>query len=105
MTDKIAAAFGIDPSTIERTPTDSKSREAFELWASDCGEYPRAITRSGDGYLLNTTQLHWNAWQAAHADITERQARLVEKVATMTLSTYALKTIAAMIREGTFTCD
>lgn len=32
-------------------------------------------------------------------------ARVVEKVATMTLSTYALKTIAALIREGTFVPD
>jgi len=38
-------------------------------------------------------------------ELREYGARLVEKVATMTLSTYALKTVAAMIREGTFTCD
>lgn len=40
-------------------------REAFEAWASDGGKWPRAVERSGDGYVLMSTHHSWIAWQAA----------------------------------------
>lgn len=42
-------------------------REAFEAWASDNGEWPQCIERSGDSYTLMQTKLKWEAWQAARA--------------------------------------
>lgn len=44
-------------------------RKAFELWASDGGKYPKAVTRSsvGGGYMLGQTATSWLAWQAALA--------------------------------------
>jgi hypothetical protein len=41
------------------------TREAFEAWASDSGEFPKAVQRSGEGYLLAVTQTYWSSWQAA----------------------------------------
>jgi hypothetical protein len=40
-------------------------REAFENIQSSHGLFPRAITRSGDGYLLSQTQGAWTTWQQA----------------------------------------
>jgi len=42
-------------------------RAAFEQWASDNGEFPRAVARSGDVYHLMATQTYWLAWQARAA--------------------------------------
>ncbi len=49
------------------TAQDQQSRAEFEAWASNGGAHQRAITRSGDGYLLSITQSFWHAWQAARA--------------------------------------
>lgn len=37
-------------------------RERFEHWASDDGEYPKAIERVGNCYRLAQTQAYWMAW-------------------------------------------
>lgn len=42
-------------------------RAAFEWWASDEGENPRAVERSGHGYELAQIQTYWQAWQARAA--------------------------------------
>lgn len=42
-------------------------RAAFEAWASDDGEFPKAVERSGHGYKLMQTQTYWMAWQARAA--------------------------------------
>lgn len=43
-----------------------KSREDFEVWASDNGASPRAIHRgTSGGYLLMSTHTAWEAWQAS----------------------------------------
>lgn len=44
-----------------------KEREAFEAWFSDQGQYPKAIQRRDDGYLLSTAQSAWDTWQARAA--------------------------------------
>jgi len=41
-----------------------KVRADFEAWASDCGQWPQAVERSGDGYKMMNTHLRWTAWQA-----------------------------------------
>lgn len=68
--------------------------EKPDYWAS-CGQCERNISDAEELAAIphDTTALR------------EYCARVVEKVATMTLSTYALKTIAALIREGTFVPD
>lgn len=43
---------------------EAAERAAFEHWASDNGEWLRAVERSGDGYKLVQTQSFWMAWQA-----------------------------------------
>ena len=43
------------------------SREEFEVFVTDEGHYPEAAERDGDGYKYITTQLWWQAWQAARA--------------------------------------
>jgi len=47
------------------------SREQFEAWASDNGRFPRAVERSGGGYLLLATQNNWQVWQAAINSVKE----------------------------------
>ncbi len=42
-------------------------RKAFEAWASDAGQWPKAVERSGEGYRLMNTQLLWGAWMARAA--------------------------------------
>lgn len=42
-------------------------RARFEEWASDGGLYPKAVERSGDGYLLAVTQCYWQVWKARAA--------------------------------------
>lgn len=37
-------------------------RERFEHWASDDGEYPKAVERIGSGYRLSQTTGYWLAW-------------------------------------------
>lgn len=44
-------------------------REQFEAWASDNGQFPRAIERSGEGYRFLPTQNKWDVWQASRAAI------------------------------------
>jgi hypothetical protein len=55
------------PSESDRGVKDSlnTARQAFEHWYSDEGENPRAVERSGDGYLLAQAHSSWSAWQAA----------------------------------------
>ena len=51
------------------------SREAFEAWASDNGEWPQTIQKfDHGGYRLMDTAVKWAAWKAA----TERAAKLCE---------------------------
>ena len=40
-------------------------RAAFEALFSECGNWPDAVRRSGDGYMLASTQSAWNAYKAA----------------------------------------
>lgn len=46
-------------------------REQFEAWASDNGQFPRAIERSGEGYRFLATQNNWQVWQAAISSVKE----------------------------------
>lgn len=48
-------------------------RAAFEHWASDDGENPTAVERSGHGYRLAQIQTYWVAWQARASLIAERR--------------------------------
>lgn len=72
-------------------------REAFVLLCERTG-YPAGLGECPEKHILEA------ALSIPHDTTALRDycARVVEKVATMTLSTYALKTIAALIREGTF---
>lgn len=47
----------MEPKTI-----DCKRRE-FEAWASNYGQFPAAVERSGEGYRLSVTQTYWSAWK------------------------------------------
>ena len=49
-------------------------RQSFEHWFSDEGKHPRAVERSGDGYVLLSAQSAWEAWKAAYKalDVTGR---------------------------------
>lgn len=47
------------------------SREQFEAWASDNGQFQRAIERSGEGYRFLATQNNWQVWQAAISSVKE----------------------------------
>lgn len=42
-------------------------RAKFEWWYSDQGQYPKAVERRGDGYVLMQAQDSWVAWQACAA--------------------------------------
>lgn len=44
-----------------------RERAAFEWWASDEGESPRAVERVGECYKLAQIQSYWIAWQARAA--------------------------------------
>ncbi|AHF77926.1 Phage protein [Sodalis praecaptivus] len=44
---------------------DEIERQRFEYWASDKGQYPRAVEKRGNKYLFLTAQNQWEAWQAA----------------------------------------
>lgn len=46
-------------------PAEDAARLAFEAWFSDSGQSPKAVQRSGDGYLLAQAQSAWSAWQGA----------------------------------------
>jgi hypothetical protein len=46
--------------------SEQTEREAFEAWFSE-GKWPKAVERSGDGYLLAQAQTAWNVWQARSA--------------------------------------
>lgn len=48
-------------ATVKESLTTG-DRERFEHWASDDGEYPKAIERVGSGYKLGQTQAFWFAW-------------------------------------------
>ena len=54
------------------------SREAFEAWFSDQGQFPRACETGRDGsYLLQHANTSWIAWQAATAAALEEAAERV----------------------------
>lgn len=61
----ISGADGSNPTVKESLIVDE--RAAFEAWASDDGEFPKAVERSGHGYKLTQTQTYWMAWQARAA--------------------------------------
>jgi hypothetical protein len=46
---------------------ENSERAAFEAWFSDGGQSPKAVQRSGDGYLLAQAQSAWGVWQARAA--------------------------------------
>lgn len=52
---------------LAATEAERLVREAFEQYASDDGEYPAAIERAGDGYMLMQTHQAWITWQDAWA--------------------------------------
>ena len=55
------------------------SREAFEAWISDDGEWPHTCAKNRDGgYLLALSADAWRAWKAAQADAFERAAKVCE---------------------------
>jgi hypothetical protein len=56
--------------------TDTE-RAAFEVYFSDNGQYPKAVQRSGDGYLLAQAQSAWGVWQA-RAKATTPIAEVIE---------------------------
>lgn len=61
---------GAQPPVSQPTIKESLTvdeREAFEFWASDEGEHPAAVERSGACYLLSITQAYWMAWSARAA--------------------------------------
>lgn len=41
------------------------TRDNFEFYFSDEGEWPAAVERSGEGYKLLQAQNAWVVWQAA----------------------------------------
>lgn len=43
------------------------ARAAFEHWFSDEGQWPQALQRNGEGYMLAQAQSSWQAWEAATA--------------------------------------
>lgn len=53
--------------TQPNTQAPADEREAFEAWASDNGQWPKAVARNGENYLLAITQSYWSAWRAAWA--------------------------------------
>jgi len=61
--------FSAQPATPQATPAthqpaEQGERALFEAWYSDGGQSIRAVTRSGDGYLLAQAQSAWTAWRA-----------------------------------------
>lgn len=53
-------------------------REKFEAWASDDGQFPRAVEKRGDTYILLATQAKWETWQAAIASQNESGGGWIE---------------------------
>lgn len=60
-----SGADGGDATIKESLTVDD--RAAFEWWASDEGESPKAVERAGHGYSLAQIQGYWIAWQARAA--------------------------------------
>lgn len=62
------------PTVHAPTQARMSQRESFEHWYSDEGKSPRAIERSGEGYVLAQAQSAWTAWKACYKalDITGR---------------------------------
>ncbi|GEM_PF-3266343 len=52
------------------------SREQFEAWASDQGNFPFVVERSGDSYKFMATQNKWEVWQAATSALEAKCAAL-----------------------------
>lgn len=54
--------------------SDQQERAAFEAWATDNGEYPKAVERDSAGnYRLLKVHTDWIAWQAARAALAAQQ--------------------------------
>lgn len=51
----------------EQIMNTEQERAAFEWWASDEGENPRAVERVGECYKLAQIQSYWMAWKARAA--------------------------------------
>ena len=59
------------------------SREAFEVWFSDQGQFPMACEKGRGGfYLLQHANTSWIAWQAATAAALEEAAEIADAHAT-----------------------
>ena len=59
------------------------SREAFEVWFSDQGQFPMACEKGRGGfYLLQHANTSWIAWQAATAAALEEAADVADSHAT-----------------------
>lgn len=59
--------------------------ERFERWASDDGEYPKAIERVGVCYRLAQTQASWMAWHKCSTEnpaiaVIDAQAAEIEQL-------------------------
>jgi len=52
-------------ATVLTAQETEQTRQFFEQWFSDDGQWPQAVQRSGEGYRLAQAQSSWVAWQAA----------------------------------------
>lgn len=73
-------------ATVKESLTTG-DRERFEHWASDDGEYPKAIERVGSGYKLGQTQAFWFAWHQCSTKspaiaVIDSQAAEIERLKT-----------------------
>lgn len=78
MTEKQTAA------TVKESLTTG-DRERFENWASDDGEYPKAIECVGNCYRLAQTQAYWMAWHKCSTEspaiaVIDSQAAEIERL-------------------------
>lgn len=78
MTEKQTAA------TVKESLTTG-DRERFENWASDDGEYPKAIECVGNCYRLAQTHAYWMAWHKCSTEspaiaVIDSQAAEIERL-------------------------
>lgn len=71
-------------ATVKESLTTG-DRERFERWASDDGEYPKAVERVGDCYRLAQTQAYWMAWHKCSTEnpaiaVIDAQADEIERL-------------------------
>lgn len=73
-------------ATVKESLTTG-DRERFENWASDDGEYPKAIECVGNCYRLAQTQAYWMAWHKCSTEspaiaVIDTQAAEIEQLRT-----------------------